>query len=193
MWPSLLDDAAQQRLFQELTLNPDLLPSVPATSGSSGADGDGGSNGSGNGNGNGSGSRESEEVAAAAAAAAAGKWMQRPIQLFGKEILQPRLTCFYGLKGVTYRYILYRCDEVEVFVSNTILLSWIFVYREPVPDHDPSMRPSDRVGCVGRSIYCCSGYWMLHALAVVVASQLTQTAAHPLRMVSAIYDINIAI
>lgn len=102
MWPSLLGDAAQQRLFQELTLGPDLLPPPPLlASGSFGA-GDGDSHGSGNGNGNGSSrSRESKEVDAAAAA---GKWMQRPIKLFGKEILQPRLTCFYGLEGVTYRY-----------------------------------------------------------------------------------------
>jgi len=31
-------------------------------------------------------------------------WQQRPIRMFGREILQPRLTCFYGKPGVTYRY-----------------------------------------------------------------------------------------
>jgi len=31
-------------------------------------------------------------------------WQQRPIRLFGREIMQPRLTCFYGEPGVRYRY-----------------------------------------------------------------------------------------
>jgi len=31
-------------------------------------------------------------------------WQQRPIRLFGREIMQPRLTCFYGEPGVEYRY-----------------------------------------------------------------------------------------
>lgn len=31
-------------------------------------------------------------------------WQQRPIRLFGREIMQPRLTCFYGDSGVRYRY-----------------------------------------------------------------------------------------
>ncbi|CAM9493087.1 unnamed protein product, partial [Choristocarpus tenellus] len=31
-------------------------------------------------------------------------WEQLPIRLFGKEILQPRLTCFYGDRGISYRY-----------------------------------------------------------------------------------------
>lgn len=43
---------------------------------------------------------------------AAGRWVQRPIKIFGKEILQPRLTCFYGRKGVTYR-----CGQEQVLHS----------------------------------------------------------------------------
>lgn len=31
-------------------------------------------------------------------------WQQRPIRLFGREVMQPRLTCFYGEEGVRYRY-----------------------------------------------------------------------------------------
>jgi alkylated DNA repair dioxygenase AlkB len=31
-------------------------------------------------------------------------WQQRPIRLFGREVMQPRLTCFYGEPGVRYRY-----------------------------------------------------------------------------------------
>jgi alkylated DNA repair dioxygenase AlkB len=31
-------------------------------------------------------------------------WRQRPIMLFGREIMQPRLTCFYGEAGMAYRY-----------------------------------------------------------------------------------------
>ncbi|CAM9899126.1 unnamed protein product [Scytosiphon promiscuus] len=84
-WSSLLSDADQQRLFQELSLDPNLLPRASG--------------------GGGGGSGENEERGKIdAAAAEGGKWMQRPIKLFGKEILQPRLTCFYGQQGITYRY-----------------------------------------------------------------------------------------
>jgi alkylated DNA repair dioxygenase AlkB len=31
-------------------------------------------------------------------------WRQRPIRMFGREVLQPRLVCFYGEPGVRYRY-----------------------------------------------------------------------------------------
>ncbi|MEN1729317.1 MAG: alpha-ketoglutarate-dependent dioxygenase AlkB [Pseudomonadota bacterium] len=31
-------------------------------------------------------------------------WKQRPIRLFGKEVMQPRLTSFHGDSGVSYRY-----------------------------------------------------------------------------------------
>jgi len=31
-------------------------------------------------------------------------WRQRPIRMFGREVLQPRLVCFYGTSGVRYRY-----------------------------------------------------------------------------------------
>jgi len=31
-------------------------------------------------------------------------WQQRPIKMFGREIMQPRLTCFYGDNGVRYSY-----------------------------------------------------------------------------------------
>lgn len=81
-WPSLLGGTAQQRLFEELTLHPDLL--LPQLKNDSCAVGSG---------------RESKTVVTAGG----GKWMQRPIKLFGKEILQPRLTCFYGVEGVAYR------------------------------------------------------------------------------------------
>lgn len=31
-------------------------------------------------------------------------WKQRPITMFGREVMQPRLTCLYGDEGVRYRY-----------------------------------------------------------------------------------------
>lgn len=31
-------------------------------------------------------------------------WQQKPIKLFGRELLQPRLVAWYGDKGCTYRY-----------------------------------------------------------------------------------------
>jgi alkylated DNA repair dioxygenase AlkB len=31
-------------------------------------------------------------------------WTQSPIKMFGKEVLQPRLTSWYGDSGVTYSY-----------------------------------------------------------------------------------------
>ncbi len=31
-------------------------------------------------------------------------WQQRPIILFGRQVLQPRLTAFYGDAGIAYRY-----------------------------------------------------------------------------------------
>lgn len=77
-WPSLFSAAAQERLFGELSQNPALLVGRTPASKADHARG-----------------REKD---------AAGTWMQRPIILFGKEIPQPRLTCFYGRKGVSYRY-----------------------------------------------------------------------------------------
>ncbi|CAM9310175.1 unnamed protein product [Ectocarpus fasciculatus] len=128
-WPSLLADAAQRRLFEELTVNPDLLPLDPKT----------GFSGSGGGSGN-PGPRED--------AAARGRWMQRPIKLFGREIPQPRLTCFYGRTGVSYRYsgktleatpwdgvpaiqeilaVAEAAAEVDTGYFNCVLLNW---YRD---------------------------------------------------------------
>ncbi|CAM9488996.1 unnamed protein product [Ectocarpus sp. 6 AP-2014] len=86
-WPSLLTDAAQRRLFEELTVDPDLRPLDPKV----GSGGGGGGGGSGN-------------PGLGEDGAARGRWMQRPIKLFGREIPQPRLTCFYGRTGVSYRY-----------------------------------------------------------------------------------------
>ncbi|GAB4189453.1 MAG: alpha-ketoglutarate-dependent dioxygenase AlkB [Wenzhouxiangellaceae bacterium] len=31
-------------------------------------------------------------------------WTQQPITLFGKQVMQPRLTAWYGEPGITYRY-----------------------------------------------------------------------------------------
>lgn len=31
-------------------------------------------------------------------------WAQRPIVLFGRELMQPRLTAFHGAPGISYRY-----------------------------------------------------------------------------------------
>lgn len=82
-WPSLLTAAAHKRLFEELTLSPHLLPAPMA------GHGGGGSGGS--------------WAEAKVGGAGEGRWMQRPIKLFGKEVLQPRLTCFYGREGISYR------------------------------------------------------------------------------------------
>ncbi|UYZ62075.1 alpha-ketoglutarate-dependent dioxygenase AlkB family protein [Hymenobacter weizhouensis] len=35
---------------------------------------------------------------------AAVAWRQEPIRLFGREVMQPRLTAWYGDAGATYRY-----------------------------------------------------------------------------------------
>ena len=35
---------------------------------------------------------------------AAVPWQQKPIKLFGRDLLQPRLVAWYGDKGCTYRY-----------------------------------------------------------------------------------------
>lgn len=69
-WPSLFSPSTQEKLFRELTQDPNLAPhpTIEANDHS-----------------------------------VAGRWTQRPITLFGKEIMQPRLTCFYGREGITYK------------------------------------------------------------------------------------------
>lgn len=75
-WPSLLPPAAQARLFRQLALGPGV--SADDAPGKHTDDAEGGG--------------------------AAGQWIRRPIKLFGKEILQPRLTCFFGRRGIAYRW-----------------------------------------------------------------------------------------
>ena len=69
-WPSLFSPSTQERLFRELTQDPNLAPPPTMEANNN---------------------------------SVAGRWTQRPITLFGKEIMQPRLTCFYGREGVTYK------------------------------------------------------------------------------------------
>lgn len=112
-WPSLLPQETHKRLFEELTLGPDLAPNDRDTTHSSTSGtadkrlfdeptlspgpvpiGEEAAN-------NDSGSTSS--CARTVEGDSAGRWRQRPIKLFGKEIPQPRLTCFYGRKGINYR------------------------------------------------------------------------------------------
>ncbi len=70
-------------------------------------------------------------------------WQQRPIVLFGRQVMQPRLTAFHGDAGIAYRYsgktlraedwpgvLVPLCDALEVALGmrfNSVLCNW---YRD---------------------------------------------------------------